>query len=128
MVVAEPRRLATRAAATRLAALIGETPASRIGYAMRGERAGGAAQPGRGRHHRPAGARLQRDPDLPGVAAVVLDECHERHLDADLALAFGVDVRANLRPDLLLVATSATPDTAAMARALARPAAPPHRS
>ena len=63
--------------------------------------------------------RLQREPDLPGVAAVVIDECHERHLDADLALAFCVDVRANLRPDLAVVATSATPDTAAMARVLA---------
>ncbi|MET1132821.1 MAG: ATP-dependent helicase HrpB, partial [Aeromicrobium sp.] len=52
--------------------------------------------------------RLQRDPELPGVSAVVLDEVHERQLDADLTLAMLVDVRANLRPDLLLVAMSAT--------------------
>ena len=52
--------------------------------------------------------RLQRDPDLPGVAAVVLDEVHERQLDADLTLALLVDVRANLRDDLPLVAMSAT--------------------
>ena len=52
--------------------------------------------------------RLQRDADLPGVDAVVLDEVHERQLDADLTLAMLVDVRANLRPDLMLVAMSAT--------------------
>ena len=52
--------------------------------------------------------RLQRDPELPGVAAVVLDEVHERHLVDDLALALLVDVRANLRDDLAVVAMSAT--------------------
>ena len=62
--------------------------------------------------------RLQRDPELAGVGAIVIDECHERHLDADLALAFCVDVRDTLRPDLALIATSATPDTEAMTRAL----------
>ncbi len=65
--------------------------------------------------------RMQRDPELPGVAAVVIDECHERHLDADLLLAFCLDVRATLRADLALVATSATPDTAALAHALDAP-------
>jgi ATP-dependent helicase HrpB len=64
---------------------------------------------------------MQHDPELAGVAAVVIDECHERHLDADLLLAFGIDVRANLRPDLVLVATSATPDTTALTRALDAP-------
>lgn len=109
VLVAEPRRLATRAAVVRLAQLVGEQPGRRIGYAMRGER-----RPGTRVEVVTTGlllARLQRDPELPGVGAVVLDEVHERHLDADLALAFGVDVRATLRPDLLLVATSATPDT-----------------
>ena len=53
--------------------------------------------------------RLQRDPELAGVDVVMLDECHERHLDADTALAFLLDVRAALRPDLRLVAASATP-------------------
>lgn len=52
--------------------------------------------------------RLQADPELSGVDAVVLDECHERHLDTDLALAFCLDVRATLRPDLQLLAMSAT--------------------
>lgn len=121
VLVAEPRRIATRAAAHRLAELIGEQPGERIGYAMRGERTGG-------RNTRievvTTGLlvqRLQRDPELPGVAAVLIDECHERHLDADLLLAFCLDVRDTLRPDLALVATSATPDTAALTRALDAP-------
>lgn len=63
--------------------------------------------------------RLQQNPELPGVAAVVIDECHERHLDADLLLAFCVDIRANLRDDLALVATSATADTLMLSRTLA---------
>ena len=116
VVVAEPRRLATRAAAARLAQLIGEQPGGRIGYAMRGER-----RPGTRVEVVTTGLllrRLQADPELPGVGAVVLDEVHERHLDADLALAFAVDVRATLRPDLLLAATSATPDTERLVAAL----------
>jgi ATP-dependent helicase HrpB len=118
VIVAEPRRIATRAAATRLAALIGEVPGQRIGYAMRGERAGSRNSAIEVVTTGLLVQRLQREPDLPGVAAVVIDECHERQLDADLALAFCVDVRATLREDLALIAMSATPDTAAMARVL----------
>ena len=124
ILVAEPRRMATRAAASRLAMLAGEPLGQRIGYAMRGERSGG-----RGLRVEVVTTgllvrRLQQNPELPGVAAVVIDECHERHLDADLLLAFCVDVRANLREDLALVATSATPDTVPLTRALAGSAAP----
>ena len=68
--------------------------------------------------------RLQRDPELAGVHTVILDECHERHLDSDLALAFCVDVRANLRPDLRLLATSATADAGRLAAVLAPGGAP----
>jgi len=118
VIVAEPRRIATRAAAMRLAMLLGEAPGRRVGYAMRGERAGGAGVRVEVVTTGLLVARLQRDPDLPGVAAVIIDECHERHLDADLALAFCVDVRAGLREDLALVATSATPDTGRIAAAL----------
>lgn len=118
IIVAEPRRLATRAAANRLADLLGEPVGERIGYAMRGDRMGSARTRVEVVTTGLLVRRLQREPDLPGVSAVVIDECHERHLDADLALAFCVDVRANLRADLAVVATSATPDTAAMTRAL----------
>ncbi|MFD7159591.1 ATP-dependent RNA helicase [Kribbella sp. NPDC059898] len=118
IIVAEPRRLATRAAAARLATLVGEPLGQRIGYAMRGERSGG-----RGLRVEVVTTgllvrRLQQDPELAGVAAVVIDECHERHLDADLLLAFCVDIRANLRDDLAIVATSATPDTVRLSRTL----------
>ena len=124
VVVAEPRRIATRAAAMRLAMLVGETPGQRIGFAMRGERAGGARVRVEVVTTGLLVQRLQRDPDLPGVGAVVIDECHERHLDADLALAFCIDVRATLRDDLMLVATSATPDTERIAAVLAPEGAP----
>src|SRR6185503_16673898 len=59
-----------------------------------------------------------RDPELAGTAVVILDECHERHLDADLALAFLVEVRAALRPDLRLLATSATAESRRLSEVL----------
>jgi ATP-dependent helicase HrpB len=65
--------------------------------------------------------RLQRDPELAGTAVVILDECHERHLDSDLALAFLTEVRAALRPDLRLLATSATADSDRLAEVLDAP-------
>jgi ATP-dependent helicase HrpB len=118
VVVAEPRRVAVRAAAARMASLLGEEVGDRVGYAIRGER-----RPGSRIEVVTTGllvARLQRDPELAGVDAVVLDECHERHLDTDLALAFAVDARV-LRPDLRLLATSATAAADALAAALDGP-------
>ncbi|MCK9793490.1 ATP-dependent helicase HrpB [Isoptericola sp. 4D.3] len=118
IIVAEPRRMATRAAATRLAALVGEPLGRRIGYAMRGERSGGTGLRVEVVTTGLLVRRLQQDPELRGVSAVVIDECHERHLDADLLLALCVDIRANLRDDLAVVATSATPDTVRLSRVL----------
>lgn len=112
VVVTQPRRLAARAAARRLAHLLGEPVGQTVGYAVRGDRRRGA---GTRIEMVTIGVllrRLQRDPDLPGVGAVVLDEVHERHLDADLALALLIDVRANLREDLPVVAMSATVEAA----------------
>ncbi|GGQ43191.1 hypothetical protein Saso_06480 [Streptomyces asoensis] len=118
VVVAEPRRIAARAAARRMAWLLGERPGQSVGHTVRGERVVG-------RHTRvevvTTGVllqRLQRDQELTGVDVVVLDECHERHLDADTSAAFLWDVRETLRPDLRLVAASATTDTAGWARLL----------
>lgn len=108
VVVTQPRRIAVRAAARRLAHLLGEPVGETVGYGVRGERRTG---PRTRVEFVTTGVllrRLQRDPELPGVGAVVLDEVHERQLDADLALALAVDVRAHLREDLLLVAMSAT--------------------
>nr|WP_240449448.1 ATP-dependent helicase HrpB [Streptomyces harenosi] len=118
VLVAEPRRIAARAAARRMAWLLGERTGATVGYTVRGERAVG-------RHTRvevvTTGVllqRLQRDPELAGVDVVVLDECHERHLDADTAAAFLWDVRQALRPELRLVAASATTDAEGWARLL----------
>lgn len=118
VVVAEPRRIAARAAARRMAWLLGEKPGESVGFTVRGERVVG-------RHTRvevvTTGVllqRLQRDQELAGVDAVVLDECHERHLDADTVAAFLWDVRQALRPELRLVAASATTDAQGWARLL----------
>ncbi|AQS70109.1 ATP-dependent RNA helicase [Streptomyces pactum] len=118
VVVAEPRRIAARAAARRMAWLLGEKPGRHVGYTVRGERVVG-------RHARvevvTTGVllqRLQRDQELTGVDTVVLDECHERHLDADTTAAFLWDVRMALRPELRLVAASATTDAEGWARLL----------
>ncbi|MFH0176698.1 ATP-dependent helicase HrpB [Streptomyces cacaoi] len=118
VLVAEPRRIAARAAARRMAWLLGERPGVSVGHTVRGERVVG-------RHTRvevvTTGVllqRLQRDQELSGVDVVVLDECHERHLDADTSAAFLWDVRETLRPELRLVAASATTDTAGWSRLL----------
>ncbi|MEI5674042.1 MULTISPECIES: ATP-dependent helicase HrpB [unclassified Nocardioides] len=108
VVVTQPRRIAARAAARRLASLVGESRGESVGYAVRGDRRSSAATRVEFVTTGVLLRRLQRDPDLPGVAAVVLDEVHERALDADLLLALLVDVRENLRDDLRLVAMSAT--------------------
>lgn len=118
VVVAEPRRIAARAAARRMAWLLGEKAGGSVGYTVRGERVAG-------RHTRvevvTTGVllqRLQRDQELTGIDVVVLDECHERHLDADTTAAFLWDVREALRPELRLVAASATTDAEGWARLL----------
>ncbi|MER5641639.1 ATP-dependent helicase HrpB [Kitasatospora sp. NPDC002227] len=118
VLVAEPRRLAARAAAKRMAWLLGEGVGGRVGHTVRGDRKVG---PGTVVEVVTTGVllqRLQRDQELAGVDVVVLDECHERHLDADTALAFLLDVRATLRPELRLLCASATSDTAAWAELL----------
>ncbi|MFE9421740.1 ATP-dependent helicase HrpB [Kitasatospora sp. NPDC006697] len=118
VLVAEPRRLAVRAAARRMAWLLGERTGESVGFTVRGERVVGPRTVVEVVTTGVLLQRLQRDPELPGVDAVLLDECHERHLDADTALAFLLDVRAALRPELRLLVASATSDTAAWAELL----------
>ncbi|GAA3702557.1 ATP-dependent helicase HrpB [Zhihengliuella alba] len=109
VVVTQPRRVAARAAARRLAHLTGTRLGDRVGYAVRGERRAGPetlvefVTPGL------LLRRLLSDPGLEGVAAVVVDEVHERALDTDLLLGLLGEVRL-LREDLTLVAMSATVD------------------
>jgi len=108
VVVAEPRRLAARAAAGRMAALLGEQVGESVGYSVRGDRRVGPRTRIEVVTSGLLVRRLQDDPELSGVDVVLLDECHERHLDADLLLALLLDARAGLRPDLRVLATSAT--------------------
>ncbi|OZM81681.1 ATP-dependent helicase HrpB [Pseudonocardia sp. MH-G8] len=121
VLVAEPRRLATRAAAARMAALLGEEVGGTVGYAVRGQ----ARRSARTRVEVVTSGlllrRLVADPELAGTSAVVLDECHERHLDADLLLSLLLDARDGLRPDLQLLATSATVATDQLAGLLDGP-------
>ncbi|MFI5648575.1 ATP-dependent helicase HrpB [Kitasatospora sp. NPDC051705] len=118
VLVAEPRRLAVRAAARRMAWLLGSSVGREVGYTVRGERRVGPDTVVEVVTTGVLLQRLQRDQELPGVDVVVLDECHERHLDADTALAFLLDVRAALRPGLGVVCASATSDTEAWAELL----------
>ena len=112
----EPRRLAARAAAERLAEGLGQTPGRDVGYRMRGDSV--------------AGTRievvtegiltrmLQSDPGLDGIGCVIFDEFHERSLNADLGLALAWEARSALRPDLQLLVMSATLDAGPVAALL----------
>ncbi|MCX5014543.1 helicase-related protein [Streptomyces sp. NBC_00555] len=118
VVVAEPRRIAARAAARRMAWLLGEAVGGSVGFTVRGERVVGRDTVVEVVTTGVLLQRLQRDQELAGVDLVILDECHERHLDADTVAAFLLDVRETLRPELRLVAASATTDAAGWSRVL----------
>ncbi len=115
IVMLEPRRLAARAAATRMAALLGEPVGATVGYRTRLDAAVSEATRIEVVTEGLLIRRLQADPGLAGVAAVILDEVHERGLDADLALALCRDLQCGLRPELRLLAMSATADAARLA-------------
>ena len=108
----EPRRLATRAAATRMAFLLGQPVGQTIGYRTRLDGAGSAETRVEVITEGLLLRRLQSDPGLDGVAAVILDEIHERSLESDLGLALCLDLQRMLRPELRLLAMSATADGA----------------
>jgi ATP-dependent RNA helicase HrpB len=118
IVMLEPRRLATRAAARRMAELAGQRPGELVGYQTRDERVIGPATRIEVLTEGVLTRRLQHDPGLPGVAAVIFDEVHERNLTTDLGLALTLDVASTLRPDLRVVTMSATLDTARFAALL----------
>ena len=112
IVMLEPRRLAARAAAARMASLIGEAVGQTVGYRTRLDSAVSPATRIEVVTEGLLVRRLQADPGLDGVGIVILDEIHERALDADLALAFLLDLQRGLRPELRLLAMSATADGA----------------
>lgn len=111
----EPRRVAARAAAARMASLLGERVGQTIGLATRLDRAVSEATRIEVVTEGLLVRRLHSDPGLEGVAAVLFDEAHERNLDTDLALALCLDLQAGLRPELRLLAMSATLDARAFA-------------
>ncbi len=117
VLVLEPRRIAARLAARRVAAELGERPGETVGYQVRFEEVAGPRTRLRFVTEGVLTRRLLTDPDLRGVDAVVLDEFHERHLDSDLALALLKRLQQR-RPSLRLLVMSATLDSAPVARFL----------
>ena len=117
VVVLEPRRIAARLAARRVAWEMGEQVGQTVGYQVRFEEAIGPRTRLRFVTEGVLTRRLLSDPGLKGVAAVVLDEFHERHLDSDLALALLKRLQRT-RPDLRIVVMSATLDTGHVAQYL----------
>ncbi len=97
-----------------MAELLGETVGDTVGYQTRDERRIGPATRIEVVTEGILTRRLQHDPELPGVGLVIFDEVHERNLPTDLGLALALDVARTIRPDLRLLAMSATPDTAAL--------------
>ena len=116
MIVLQPRRVAARAVATRLAHNIGEAVGETVGYRVRFE----SRVSGRTRitvmTEGVLTRQLQGNPELPGVGLVIFDEFHERSLQADLALALVREVQGALRPDLKVLIMSATLDPGLPAR------------
>jgi ATP-dependent helicase HrpB len=117
VVVLEPRRIAARMAARRVAWEAGEQVGQTVGYQVRFEEAVGPRTRLRFVTEGVLTRRLLSDPGLKGVAAVVLDEFHERHLESDLALALLKRLQQT-RPDLRIVVMSATLDAAPVAHYL----------
>ncbi|MHA6642687.1 ATP-dependent helicase HrpB [Mesorhizobium sp. A623] len=118
IILLEPRRLAARAAARRMASLLGEEPGETVGYAMRMENRTSARTKILVVTEGVFSRMILDDPELPGIAAVLFDEFHERSLDGDFGLALALDVQGALRPDLRLLVMSATLDGARVARLL----------
>jgi len=111
----EPRRLAARAAATRMASLLGEPVGGRVGFRTRLE---SKVSPETVIEVITEGlltSRLLADPGLTGVACVIFDEVHERSLESDLALALTLDLQRGLRSELRILAMSATAETVKLA-------------
>jgi ATP-dependent helicase HrpB len=113
-----PRRIAARAAAERMAALASEPVGKTFGYATRMDSKRSAATRVTVVTEGIFVARIQADPELAGVSAVLFDEVHERSLDSDFGLALALDAQGALRPDLRIVAMSATLDGARFAALL----------
>lgn len=118
IVMLEPRRLAARLVAKRLAQNLGDALGNKVGYRMRDDSKVSRETRLEVVTEGILTRMLHDDPELPGIGALLFDEFHERSLPADLGLALALDVQRNLRPDLRIVAMSATLDGAAVASLL----------
>ncbi|WP_320043978.1 ATP-dependent helicase HrpB [uncultured Desulfobacter sp.] len=114
IIMLEPRRLAARACAAHMAALLGETAGQRIGYQVRMERCIGPKTQVEIVTEGILTRRLQSDPGLEGVGLVIFDEFHERHIHGDLALALSLDAAEGFADDLRITVMSATMDIQAL--------------
>ena len=118
IVMLEPRRLAARAAASRMAQTLNEKLGETVGYAVRLERKVSPATRIEVVTEGILLRRLQQDPELPDIGLVIFDEFHERNLDGDLSVALCLDVQRGLRDDLKFLIMSATLDTEKLSRFL----------
>ncbi|WP_017965958.1 ATP-dependent helicase HrpB [Rhizobium leguminosarum] len=121
IILLEPRRLAARAAAGRMASLIGEQVGGTIGYRMRLDSRISAATRIEVVTEGVFARMILDDPELTGVSTVIFDEFHERSLDADFGLALALDVQSALREDLRILVMSATLDVERVAALLDHP-------
>lgn len=121
IILLEPRRLAARAAASRMAGLLGEAVGETVGYRMRLDNRISSRTRIEVVTEGVFVRMILDDPELTGVAAVLFDEFHERSLDADLGLALALDAQAALRPDLRIVVMSATLDVERIGQLLEDP-------
>ena len=117
----EPRRLAARTSADRMAQSLGEQTGETVGYRIRGDSAVSKTTRIEVVTEGILTRMIQSDPDLPGIGAVIFDEFHERSLNADLGLAFCLEIAGALRDDLILLVMSATLDAAPVAALMDAP-------
>jgi ATP-dependent helicase HrpB len=117
----EPRRLAARAAADRMASVLGEKTGMTVGYRIRGDTSVGPLTRIEVVTEGVLTRMLQKSPDLPGVGVIIFDEFHERSLNADLGLALCLEVADVLREDLILLVMSATLDAEPVAKVMQAP-------
>jgi ATP-dependent helicase HrpB len=116
LLMLEPRRIAARAVAARMAATLGESVGGTVGYRMRLDTRVSRATRVEVLTEGVLTRLLQEDPALEGVAAVIFDEFHERSLQGDLGLALALDARATLTPELRLIVMSATLEPSGVAQ------------
>ncbi|WP_422372031.1 ATP-dependent helicase HrpB [Hoeflea sp.] len=115
IIVIEPRRLAARAAARRLAAMLGEEVGATVGYRMRLDTKVGPTTRIEVVTEGVFSRMALNSPDLDGIGCVIFDEFHERALEADFGLALALDIQSGLREDLRILVMSATLDTSRVA-------------